>query len=244
MIDPFSATIAAVGAASGVGKLAVGVVPLIKEENAIRRLERLEFLLEKVEDRSITSEELIEIKNLSSKLRSRARARDPASTLAYLEEGKLLLKVQNCRDAEEQIDLIMFDEDCDERPQTEKETAPSSTRAASIYSSASLKEVAQLTYFDEQRLSFDTSSFMTEHKAPPESVLHSCSSGPSTAATSITEAKDTEDPIIEAIANAKRPKSHATLKKAACWSLLLTTGPVALLAPQVRRNLLNLKTKF
>jgi hypothetical protein len=62
-----------------------------------------------------------------------------------------------------------------------------------------------------------------------------------TIASSVQDVEDKEDPIIGAIANKKRPNMHANLKKAACWSLVFTTGSIALLAPQVRRNLLSSK---
>ena len=242
MIDPV--TIAVI---KGACDVAVGTIPqifpLVHDENTRKRLTRLDVLLQKVEDGSLLPEELNEAKKLHSRIHVHALMTQNAAILEYLEKGILLLVAQKCNTAEEQIDLIMLDEDCEEPPRTENLSARSSPRPSSIKSKASLPEGSRFISLDEQMRLFDTNTSMKDYMVPSEAALPACSSRFLTIASSVQDEEDGEDPIIGAIANAKRPKMHANLKKAACWSLVFTTGSIALLAPQVRRNLLSSKIK-
>lgn len=237
MLDPVSIT-CAVGACNFAVGAIEKLVPLIHDGNTRKRLTRLDILLQKVEDGTLSTEEHIEAKKLKSKINRHAVMTQNAVLIAYLEKGTLLLGAHKSETAEVQINLIMLDDDCEARPSTEEVTAPFSPRpSSSIEPVAFLPEVASFISFGEHLREFDTKSSITDHTAPSETTLPIYSSRSSATYSTVQEEKPREDPIIEAIANAKRPKAHANLKKAACWSLLLTTGPVALLAPQVRRNL-------
>lgn len=242
MIDPV--TIAVI---KGACDVAIGTIPqifpLVHDENTRKRLARLDSLLQKVEDGGLLPEELNEAKKLHGRIHVHALMTQNAAILAYLEKGSILLVAQKCDTAEEQIDLIMLDEDCEEQPGTENSSTQSSSRSSSIKSKASLPEGSRFISLDEQMRLFDTNTSMKDYMAPSEAALPACLSEFLTIASSVQNEEDREDPIIGAIANAKKPKIHANLKKAACWSLVFTTGTVALLAPQIRRNLLSSKTK-
>jgi hypothetical protein len=241
MIDPVSIT-----AIKGACDVAIGAIPqifpLVHDENTRKRLARLDVLLQKVGDESLTPEELTEAKELHSRVHVHALMTQNATILAYLEKGMLLLRVQKSKRAEKQIDLIMLDEDCEERSTKQTLTAPSSPALISIKSKASIPEVAKFVLLEEQSLLFDPSVSAPHQVAPPETTPPAYSPASPGVSLPSKDREEREDPIIEEISNAKKPKTHPNLKKAVCWSLVLTIGPAALLAPQVRRNLLSSRT--
>jgi hypothetical protein len=153
-----------------------------------------------------------------------------------------LLRVQKSKRAENQIDLIMLDEDCEERSTRQILTAPSSPAPISIKSKASIPEVAKFVLLKEQSLLFKPSVSAPHQVALPETTPPAYSLASPGVSLPSKDREEREDPIIEEITNAKKPKAHPNLKKAACWSLVLTMGPAVLLAPQVRRNLLSSRT--
>lgn len=241
MIDPVS-----IAAIKGACDVAIGalpqIFPLVHDETTRKRLARLDILLQRVEDGSLTSEELTEAKKLHSKIHVHALMIQNATIMTYLKKGMLLLGAKMSGTAEEQVDLIMMDEDCEERLTQENSITRSPPTPMSVKFKASIPEVAKFISFDERSLLFDASGFITQYIAPSEAAQPAYSSRSSATISSLRDEEEKEDPIIEVIANAKIPQIHTKFKKAACRSLVLTTGSIALLAPQVRRNLLRSRT--
>jgi hypothetical protein len=214
MFDPIS--IAAIKVACD---LAVGtipdIIPLVHDENSRKRLARLQVLLQKVGDEGLTSEELAESNKLHSDVERHALMTQNTVLLAWLKNVILLLRAQKTTPAEKLIDPAILAGDN-----------------------------------GEFRLLLDLSE-SARHQVTPSgttppaySPMYSPMYSPTSPGLSPYTVKDErEDPINEAIANATTQKTHPRLKKAACWSLVLTVGPVALVAPQVRRNLIGSRTK-
>jgi len=233
MIDPASfATI------KGACDVAIGAIPqlfpFVHDELTRKRLDRLAVFLEKVGDDNLIPEELTEAKELCSKIHAQALMTQNATFRAYVNECKLLLEVQRSKPAEKQIDLIMLDEDREERSTKQTLIAPTT-----IKSKASMPEVDKFVLLEKQSLLFDPSVSAPYRVAPPETTPPAYSLASPGVSLPSKDKEEREDPIIQEIANARRPKTHPRLKKFTCWSLVLTTGSAALLAPQVRRNLLS-----
>ena len=222
--------------------ITIGAIPTVHDENCRHRLARLYVLLQQAANGSLSPDELIEAEKLHRKISVHALSKENATILAYLDKGKLLLDAQKPNTAGEPVDLIMFDEGHEKQSHTENLTAPPSPRPSSIKSNISIPEEGRFISFTEQMLLFDTSISPDIQVGPAESTPPAYSSQLSTTASS-SEVQDREDPIVEAIAKATKPKNHTSLKKAACWSFGFGVVSAAILVPQARRNLLSSKVK-
>ena len=213
MIDPISGFTVI----KGVCDVSTGAIPIVHEENCRNRLARLYVQVQKAEDGSLSREELTEANRLYWKIRSHATMTQNATLLADLEKGKHLLDAQKPNTAGEPVDLIMFGEGHEKQSHTENLTAPPSPRPSSIKSNISIPEEGRVISSTEQMLLFDTSISPNTQVAPAETATPAFSSQSSTI-TSSPEAQDREDPIVETIAKATKPKDQKSLKKAARWS--------------------------
>ena len=236
MIDRVTVTIV-----KGACDVAIGVIPIVHDENTRKRLARLAKLLQKLQDGSLSPEEFIEANRLHSKIHIHAMMTQNATILSYLEKGMLLLDVHKPKITEEQIDLIMLDEESEEQPRIESMIAPPSPKPLSTNSNVSIPEEGRFISYTEQMLLFATSISPNKPSAQSEAALPPYSSQSSTTA-STPEAQDREDPIVEATAKATKSKKQKSLKKSARWSFGVGAASAVMLVPQVRRDLHNMMT--
>ncbi|KAK5110153.1 hypothetical protein LTR85_001554 [Meristemomyces frigidus] len=224
MADPV--TLASIAAINSGCDFAVGTLPqffpLVHDEMTRKRLFRLGILLERVLDGTLPAKDLAEAHFLLAKIRSNGLMKENASILAYVSEVAVLLHVIH-KSSEAKDETIVSVEDV---PPTPLSKLDSDVELSSSSASVKLAESASGFFGDAAR---DTTV--------PAATVPTSSSTSSELSSSLHSEDEKLDPIPEHMAHARKLKTHPKLKKAACWTLVLTAGPVTLLAPQVRRNL-------
>ena len=266
------------------------IIPFIHDATTRKRLARLGVLIQKAKDGILTQDELTEAEQLHARVHVYALMTQNTVILAYLESGIPLLRAQQSKELENQMDLMIMDDDnCDKQSIEQNFTMRCSRTFESFdpaahlayvefsisplrtqYSKESENQVDLIIMdhddCDEQSMEQDLTTQCslavnpTDPVAPTaadanfdlfgeETLLYNYSASeppaysPSSSHMSLPlkNQDEKEDPIIEESRNAKKPKTHPHLKRAACWTLVVTIGPAVLLAPQVRRNLLRPK---
>ena len=220
--------LAAIGVIKGACDTAIGAIPLVHDEKTRSRLIRLDTLLVKAEEQALLPEELIDARRLYQKVRVQALVAQNATVLEYLSNAKQLLDAQKPKFVDEQIDLIMLGVEAEAVLTQVHPTAQHSQNSTTC----STPDPAKTITFEEQPQMFADDASVLEKVFPSETVVPISPSRSSF-----------DDPFIQDIASAVKPKTHAGWKKAGCWTLVLTASPVILLVPQVRRNLLTSKPK-
>ena len=198
MIDPVSITAIKVACDVVIGALPQSL-PVIHDESTRKRLIRFDVLLQKVGNGNLTLEDLIKAKELYLKIHTHALLTQNATVLAYLDNSMLLLTLQESKPAEKQIDLIMLEEDFEERLTKQTLASPSSPASVSVKSKASIAEVANFVQPEEQSFPLGL-SVSTHHQMVLSDITPAYSSelvGMSLPSKDREDREEREDAIIE-----------------------------------------------